>query len=370
MPEIYLDNHSGTKPYPHLIDRLALLYKEHYAHSGSFHIKGQNQSFLYAHALDSMRAAIGVASDDQCIFCEDPSLPISEVLFDLVKKSGKNHFLSTQIEENSLLQGLKNLEKFACTTRYLPLNTFGQVSKDALEASIGPKTSFLSLSWANPLTGVIQPVQELAEVCKEKGIVFHVDASYVIGKLYFRFQDTSINYLSFKGSSFHAPKGSGALFIKGKAPLVAPKNDTNLPLLATFSESLLESMNQFEHLCTETARLRDLFEKLIKDAISEVEVLFTKAERLPNTSVIAFPGIISEALLYMLNKKGVYATNGGVFSPPLSYILKSLRFDSLIADSALSFSLSYETTEADVIEAAKIIIATAKKLRMYSGQIL
>ncbi len=376
MPEIYLDNHSGARPYPALIDALALLYKKHFASLSSLHTKGDEQILPFNKAVDILYTSVGAKKEDLFIFCENGEIAINESIFsgyyEGTRNTGKNHFLTTQVENEAIIQSMKRLEKFGCATKYLPLNVNGQITKEVLEEHIGPRTAFLSLSWAHGLTGVIQPMEEIAAVCKEKGILLHVDASYILGKSYFRFQDYPIDFLSFSGDKIHAPKGTGGLFVKEGIPftrLIVGKGELNTPLVSALSYAAFETTHNFEHICTETARLRDLLEKEIQAEIKDAVIVFKNAERLPNTSVIAFPGVISEALLFELNYFGVYASIGGGMYPTLSTVLKGCRLDPILADSALSFSLSYETTEEEILLATQKIIAAVKKLKTYSQEI-
>lgn len=265
-----------------------------------------------------MHKILGANEDDLFVYSENPTdLALLSAFIGTARKTGRNHFLT--LEDN-------DLQDFGAVVKRLPLNGSGQVSLDALQDAISPRTCMLSLSWANGITGVIQPIADIARFCLEKEILLHVDATHIMGKIYFRFQDYPINYLTF----------SGGLLAKEKT--FVRKIQTNPhPLL---KETLLESIDNFEHLCTETARLRDLFEKL-----TEGNVLFEKVDRLPNISVVEFDGAHPDALLFLLKKKGL---------------------DAQIYNSALSFTFTHKTTQIEIEKMAEIILGCVKKLRTYS----
>lgn len=377
MDDIYLDNHSATKPYSSVLKQMMSFHEESWASLSSPHQLGQQQYLPTLTALSKIYSTMGATAQDGFYLSASGSEAISQVFMsvylDVVRESGKTHFLSTSMESAPFLWSLKRLEKLGCIGKTLSVNAQGQLTKQALEEAIRPKTCMLSLSWANPLTGVIHPLYEIAEVCKEKGIYLHVDASAMIGKYYFQFQDIKIDYLTFDGALFHAPRGCAGTLVRFPASfssLIVGQSSENTASLVALSESLEQTMLSFDHLCTETARLRDQFESKVVKAIPGAVVWMKDAERLPNTSCISFPGVVNELLLYLLNSKGVYASMGGGHFQKLSHLLTHCGADPVLAQCALSFSLSYETKEEDVVRAVDIIVQCYERLRTYSIEVV
>jgi cysteine desulfurase len=265
------------------------------------------------------------------------------------------------------------LQKLDCAVKLLPVDACGRIRKEVLEEAIKPRAALVSLSWASSLTGVIQPIEDLARICRAKGVKLHVDASAVIGKLFFRFKDAEIDYLTFDGDRFHAPKGSGGLFCRKECPLqplVMGSPNMNVAALVALGYAIEEAQQRFDALCTETARLRDQFETAILQVFPDARVFFQEIERLPTTSVIAFPGVAAEALLYALNRQGIYATIGGGNSQKLEHVLNACGVDVGLSGSAVSFALSHETREEEIDRAVAIIGKTALHLRAITGGLL
>ncbi len=372
---VYLDNHAAARPFPECIDTFLRSSKEYWGSIDSPHFIGQQQVYPLQKSVESLLSTLGAGESDEIFFTTGGAEGTYHVLFNtyvqIVRQTGKTLFLTTLIEEEATNLSLKRLEELGCAVKMLPLNSKGQVTKEILELAITPRTVIFSLSWANGLTGVIQPVSDLAEVCKEKNILFHLDVSYLVGKSFFRFQDLGVDFLTVEGSVIHAPQGTGLILARagsGMLPLI-PGRPESIAGGAALAQASLEMQDKFEHYCMEIVRLRDLLERGVLEGLPEAVVLFKEADRLPNCSVIAFPGVYSEALLYLLNAKGVYASNGGGKFQPLEKILLTIGIEKSIASSALSFSLSWDTTEADIESAVQSILSSAKQLKICSKEL-
>jgi cysteine desulfurase len=373
MRKVYLDHHTASRPHAAAIDAMLNLMREHWGSSAAPHQMGQELVPYLNKSYQAILEVLGAKEGGPFHFFHSGNEAINHLYLshhlEHVRSSGKNHLLTTSVEEASVLMSLKTLEELGCHRKILEVNSQGQLTPSALEAAINPRTSLLSLSWANGLTGVIHPIADLAEICKAKGIRLHVDASYVIGKLYFRFEDYPIDYLTFDGSLLHSPQGTAGLLMKeklGRSSVVG----VSVGGMAALSVALEENARLFDHLSLETARLRAKFEKQIQELIPDSVVLFQTAERLPNCSAIAFPGVESDALLFLLNRKGIYASLGGGRYQKLSHLLMASQVDEHLAQCALSFSLSYETTEEEVDAAVETIVACVKKLKALSQHLL
>jgi cysteine desulfurase len=373
MRKVYLDHHTASRPHMAAIDAMLKLMRYHWGSSAAPHQMGQELVPYLSKSYEAILEVLGAKEGDPFCFFHSGSEAINHLYLshylEHVRGSGKTHLLTTSVEEASVLMSLKILEELGCHRKILEVSSQGQLTPSVLEAAINPRTSLLSLSWANGLTGVIHPIADLAEICKAKGIRLHVDASYIIGKLYFRFEDYPIDYLTFDGSLLHSPQGTGGLLMKeklGRSSVVG----VSVGGMAALSVALEENVRLFDHLSLETARLRAKFEKQIQELIPDSVVLFQTAERLPNCSAIAFPGVESDALLFLLNRKGIYASLGGGRYQKLSHLLMASNVDETLAQCALSFSLSYETTEEEVDVAVETIVACVKKLKLLSQHLL
>lgn len=361
IKSIYLNNHTISRPFRPAIEKMISCFGADCTEEIDVHAKFLREQF-------------GAEEKDAFFFSSSGEDAISQVFLstymDFVRRTGKNHVLTPSMEESAIIDGLQRLEKVDCFHRILPVNSQGQLTREILEEAISPRTALVSLSWANGLTGVVHPITDLAHVCKEKGVLLHVDATYAIGKMYFRFQDLDAHFLTFDGCCLHAPPGTGGILVRSGTEFTPLHDSVNIPGSAALSSSIKTISEDFDRVCMETARLRNQLEQGIKNGFPEAVVFFEHAERLPNCCAIGFPGVAHDALLYMLQRKGVIATAGGGKFQQLSQVLTDCGIDPMVAQCALSFSLSYETTEEEIEQAVDAIVSSANKLRSISSKIM
>lgn len=323
--------------------------------------------------LATLYNMLGAGQEDCFHFTSGGRDAIEQIFFshyiDVIRQTGRNHILTLPVTETPLKQVLKQCEILGCSAKTLPLNAQGQIAKQALIETIRPRSSLISIPWADGLTGVIQPLHDIVEVCQQNQIRLHVDGTFALGKLFFRFEDLEVDFLSFDGAYLRAPIGTGGFIVRSPIKMER-KFDVLGSGLKSFTQSIENILQNFDHFSTETARLRDKFEKGMRNSYPEAHLFFQHVERLPTVAVIAFPGILSETLLYLLHKKGIFASRGGGYFPQLPEVLISYGIDPLLAHSALSFSLSEDTTEEQIDYAVEQISIIANKARLWSKEIL
>ncbi|HSX03981.1 MAG TPA: aminotransferase class V-fold PLP-dependent enzyme [Rhabdochlamydiaceae bacterium] len=259
---------------------------------------------------------------------------------DFIQQTGRTHLLFLESEEETILGPIKSLERFGIHGKMLPTNEHGQLTKGILEEAIKPRSAMLSLSWANSLTGVIHPIWDIMEVCKQKEVKLHLNLNSVIGKLYFSLQDIEADFFTC----------NGAIIAKEAfTPAFEDKSYDPMEKLNGLYSDLINARDQMDHLCTETARLRDKLESGIQEICSDSQILFKNVHRLPHIAVIDFPGVSAEALLYLLYYQGIDAKRAG--------------------QSTISFELCAQTTEKEIDCMVEAACSLAKKLQTYSEQL-
>lgn len=365
--EIYLDHQTVTRPSPTVVERMNHYFREKWGTLSAPHQKGLELYPDVDGALKKLYTLLGASDQSHFILTSGSSESIFQMLInfyiDEIRETGKNHLLTTAIEEAPILLSLSRLEEFGCVTRLLPADVRGCLQLDALDEAIKPKTSLLSFSGANALTGVIQPIHEIARRCHEKGIKVHVNASSMVGKFPISFEELGVDFLSFDGDKIHTPQGIGGLLQRKK-----PKQSSHhVAALAGLSLAVEEEIKRLEQFSMEAARLRDTFEAELKAALPDTLVLFQDADRLPHVSAVAFPGVMAESLLYLLHRRQVYASLGGGQYQKLSSQLRSCKMAEEICHSAVSFAISHETTEDDLAEALDVIVSSVRKLSTLSS---
>lgn len=367
---IHLDYAVQTRPSSFTINQMQPFLKRHWEALAAPYLKGEEPFCSIERSLADMERLLGAKEQDALFFSPTPLSDLYHFLYrKVIAENGKNHYVTTPIENQTMYALGSQLERVALYQKRASLNANGQLTPTLLEEALSPKTAFVSLSWANPLTGVIHPIWELSELCRGRGVLFHVDASPILGKLYFKFRELPIDCLTFDGAMVQGPKGSGGLLMEAALAAEADlfqEAELNSAALVGLGLAMNQLAASFDHLCMETARLRDRLEEGITDAIKDAQLLFAESERLPTTTVIAFPGIHQELLAFHLSEQGVYPSFGGGRWPFLKELLTSCQIDPRLAQCALSFSLSVETTQEEIDRAIGIIVDSAQRARTFS----
>lgn len=386
MPQtVYLDNSSTTKPSEKAISTMMPFLTHQWGIPSAPHYKGQELYPALIQSYKTLYEFLGAKEKDQFVFTSSGAEAINQVILSVYRgvtvQTGKNHYLTSSLDEAPAMMGMGKLEELGCVAQMIPASSSGFVTIQALADSITPRTALVSLSWANGLTGVIQPLTEIAALCKKRGILLHVDASHVLGKLYFDLEEVGADFISFNGDQFHAPTGTGGLYIKHGikcAPLIAGGSEQgglrgaplNMPALVALASAAKEALESRDLLCTEVARLRDRLEQGLIRIYPRASACFKSQEKLPHCTTMLFPGIVNESLLYYMNRKGVYASIGGGSFQQLALLLQACGIDEQLAHSALSFSLSRYTTDEEIDLALEVIQTSLQTLNQASQRLL
>lgn len=352
---IYLDNHSATQSCQASLERMGTYLRDHWAAPFAPHRLGQESAMAFQRCEPILLELVGASFPDQCYVTSTGAEAVGQVFWsifmEVARKTGKTHIILSELEDAVSMQCAKRLEELGCTIKIAPSRD-GQIDCEALEKLISPRTALISATMAHGLTGVIQPIGHLVELAQKHKVLLHLDANYAVGKYPL---DLAADYVTFSGDLIHSATPAGALFVKAGAPLtpLVLGSYPEVGAAAALAAAVQQGMFYLDTMALETVRLRDLFESLV-----EGEVLFQDTLRLPNTSLIAFPRVHQEALLYFLSRKGVFASMGGKRSARLS------------DETSLSFALSRMTTEEEIRKAAQIINEAVRKLRALSEAIL
>ena len=382
---IYLDNSTTSRPSDHAIARMMPYFTDQWGIPSAPHQKGHELHMALTDSFKEMYRFIGAHENDLFVLtssgAEAVNHVVSSVYRDVTVATGKNQFLTSATSEAPAIMSMERLEHLGCVAKLIPVNEKGFVTGKTLSEAISPRTALVSIPWADGLTGTIQPLEEIRDLCKQRGILLHLEATHVLGKLFYDLEEIQPDFITFNGDQLHAPKGSGGLYIKQGvkcSSFIAGGSDqaglragpVNMPSLVALAYAAKEASDNRDYLGTEIARLRDRLEKGIIKGVPEASVLFKKQERLPHCTTLTFPGIVAESLLFLLNRKGICASIGGGNFQQLALILKAAGISSMLAGSAISFSLSRYTQEAEIDRAVVIISESVNKLLSVSKKIL
>ena len=380
----YFDNSSVARPSPEAISKMLTFYTEKWGVTTQPNKMGQEINQPLSEALRSVYKLLGATDHDAVVMTSSGAEAINHAILstyqDVSLTDGRNHFITASTEDAPFLMSFNRLKAFGAATTFLKPDEHGIITPKAVLESITPRTAMIALSWSSGLTGVIQPIHEIAEICKLRGIRLLVDGTHVLGKLFFSLKEHSIDFFTFNGDQLHAPKGTGGLYIRSGiklSPFITGGMEqaglragtVNVPAIVGLGEAAKQLLEARDYFCTEVARLQMELESEMKKRIPEIMTLFEYEEKVPGVLTISIPGIVNEALLFALNQRNVFASIGGGSQQLLSHYLKTCGLDSRLSDSALSFTLSRETKEEEIAFAAKELEAVVKKLRKTSFHI-
>src|SRR5882724_6051095 len=362
---IYMDNHATTPVDPRVFEEMAPYFTEKFGNAAS-----RNHSFGWdaEEAVDKARQQVADlirATPKEIIFTsgatESDNLAIKGVA-EMYRERG-NHIITVVTEHKAVLDTCKHLEKTGYEVTYLPVDKFGMIDLDDLKRSIKNETILISIMMANNEIGVIQPISEIGKIAKEKGVLFHTDATQAIGKVPFNVNELGVDLASISAHKMYGPKGIGALYVRRKGPRVqlAPQIDggghergmrsgtlqvTGIVGLGKAAEIAGESMDE------EGNRLMRLREKLhagINSRIPEVYLNGHPEHRLPGNLNVSFAYVEGGALLMGISEIAV-SSGSACTSDSLkpSYVLKALGVGEELAHSSIRFGLGRFNTEEEV----------------------
>lgn len=368
---IFLDNATATKPSETALRAMWPFFETHFqAPSSPYELSDDLFPMLEA-AKKRIGALLHAKESDYAVLTASGGEAVSQVAMtvyrEVSQRTGKTHFVTSEIEDAPITEALLHLEEESCHVSFAKVNKYGQVTEESLIEALTPRTALFSISLVSGLTGVLQPISELSAICKERGVLLHIDVTHAIGKLQLNFEELNAAFITFNGEQLQAPRGTGMLFARGIKPVMLIHGATlQSAALVALGQAALEAENNLTLYGTEVARLRSLFEETLVLTCPFAKVLCDNAERAPHITVIAFEGIVNELLLFHLAKKKIFANIGGGLFRPLTAALQAMGAEPLLSMGAISFAFSKEITERDVIKAATIISETATRLKRLS----
>ncbi len=360
---IYFDNAATTSVSKTALDAMIPALTENYGNPSSLHALGQTSNQALDEARRTVAECLG-AQPNEIYFTSGGSEADNWAITQLAeqgKKKGKNHLITTTFEHHAVLHTVKRLEKNGFEVTYLDVHEDGIVRPEELAAAIRPETALVTIMYANNEIGTIQPIEELAKVCHEKGVLFHTDAVQAVGHLPINVKEQGIDLLSLSGHKFHGPKGVGALycrrgvrltnFIEGGAQERNRRAGTeNLPGICGMAAALKEAVDHLEENTRKVTAMRD---KLIEGirTIPCSRINGSLEHRLPGNVNACFEGIEGESLLLRLDLMGICASSGsactsGSLDP--SHVLLAIGLPKEIAHGSLRLSLDEVNTMEEV----------------------
>ena len=381
MTTIYADNAATTKLSKTALEAMMPYLTDNYGNPSSLHTVGQNAAESLFKARKTVADCIG-ADPKEIIFTGGGSEADNQALLtaaEIGARKGKKHIISDVIEHHAILHSLKRLEKMGYEVTLLPVDGEGRVDPESVRKAIRPDTALVSIMMANNEIGTIEPVKEIAAICRENGVLFHTDAVQAVGHIPVNVKDIGCDMLSLAGHKFHGPKGVGVLYarkgllvsslIEGGAQERGKRAGTeNIAGIVGLSVALKEATDNLETNMAKISKLRDrLIDGL--STISHSILNGSRNERLPGNVNMCFEGIEGESLLLLLDQKGICASSGsactsGSLDP--SHVLLAIGRIHDVAHGSLRLSLCEYNTEEEIETIIKAVPEVVDYLRRIS----
>lgn len=362
MRTVYLDNNATTAVAPEVRDIMLPYLGELYGNPSSMHTFGGQVGHAVEEAREKMAALLG-AQPSEILFTSCGSESDNTAIWSALQtQPEKRRIITTRVEHPAILSVCQYWERQGYHVTYLGVDARGRLDLDEYAAALSEDTALVSVMMANNEVGNIYPVERMAEMAREKGVLFHTDAVQAVGKVPLRLSGTAIDMLSLSGHKLHAPKGIGVLYIRrgvrfrpflrgGHQERGRRAGTENVPYIVGMGEAARLAAANMDAERRDVARLRDRLEAGLLKAIPDCMVNGDVENRLPNTSNIAFKNVEGEAILLMLDRLGICASSGsactsGSLEP--SHVLRAMGVPFNYAHGSVRLSLSRYTTEEEV----------------------
>jgi len=377
---IYLDNNATTRPAPEVVAAMLPFLTENWGNPSSVHRFGQRARQAIDEARGQLAQLLGCA-ETELLFTGGGTEAINTALRGLLAaRAPRRQIITTSVEHSASRELCRQLSREAATIVEIGVDRRGALDMDDLAARIGSETALVSIMWANNETGVLFPVDQIAHLCRERGVPFHCDATQAVGKLPVDFTALGFDAASIAAHKFHGPKGVGALFLRRglrMRPLLVggpqergrrggTENVAGIVGMGKAADLAKDALSATNGIWSAVAALRDRLEQSILTQIDDTHVNGRTDQRLPNTTNIGFAAIEAEAILLLLSERGVCASAGaacasGSLDP--SHVLQAMKIPARIAHGAIRFSLSRDTTPQEIDQALAILPAVIQRLR-------
>ncbi|MBP1737034.1 MAG: cysteine desulfurase NifS [Oscillospiraceae bacterium] len=371
---IYADNAATTPVSPSVLEKMLPFFSQSYGNPSSMYSIARDNKEAVEHARAQIASAIN-ADPNEIYFTAGGSESDNWAIKGIAQTQsarGKKHLITTNFEHHAVLHTMEELEKAGFEVTYLPVNEDGLVTAEQVAAALRPETALVSIMYANNEIGTIQPIAEIGELCRQKGVMFHTDAVQAVGAIPIDVKAEKIDLLSMSSHKFNGPKGVGALYIrKGIRPARLihgggqergqRAGTENVPGIVGMGQALENAIETMESKTAHLLEIRDYVVEAIEREIPRVRLNGHRTQRLPGNVNVSFQACEGESLLLFLDMAGICASSGsactsGSLDP--SHVLLAIGLPHELAHGSIRLTFGGQNT----LEEARHICEELKKI--------
>lgn len=380
MSTVYLDHAASTPVHPEVAKRMMNVMTSQYGNASSVHAFGREAKKIVNGARDEMASLLGCESDE-LVFTAGGTESDNLAILGLLESLGMEgkHVITSAIEHHAVLHTCHELERRGCAVTYVPVDHTGRVSVNDIENAIQDNTVLVTIMYGNNEVGTVQPIADIGELCRSRGIVFHTDAVQALGSETIHCRNLPVDMWSFSSHKINGPQGVGALVVRRGVSL-SPRligglqekkrraGTENMAGIVGFSAAVEWTLQNMEARIQHYRELRSTLLQGLRQEIGEDSfVINGNAEHyLPHILNISFPGAQTETMLMNLDMEGIAAASGSACtsgSLEISHVLQAMKLSDPVLRSAIRFSFGLGNTTQEMEYTAQKIATILNRLR-------
>lgn len=375
---IYLDYNATTPCAPEVVEAMLPYFSMHFGNAAS---KSHPYGWMAENAVEEAREKIANligAKAKEIIFTSGATESINLGIKGIFESylGEKQHYITCQTEHKAVLDTFAELKKRGAEVTYLPVNSLGEISLESLEKALLPQTKMVCLMWANNETGMTHPIQQIADICEKRNLVFFTDAVQAAGKI--PVFTKGIHLMALSAHKLYGPKGVGALYVRHNHGLPKPlaqihggghekgmrSGTLNVPAIVGFGKAAELRQQEMNREAERLKVLRDQLEHSLLE-IPGTTLNGSQENRLPHVTNISFAGVEGEELLRKVNQKVAVSSGSACtsISPKPSHVLQAMGVDPDLGRASIRFSLGRGTDEKDILDTVEWVRKVVKELR-------
>ena len=376
---IYLDNAASTPVDEKVIEEMLPYFREQYGNPSSIHRHGRLANTAIQNARKRIAALIN-ADSNEILLTSGGTESNNTAIYGIASQSKGKHIITSSIEHDAILEPCRRLEKEGYRISFLPVDKYGFVSPEDLKKEISNDTCLITIMYANNEVGTIQPIKEIAQIAREKNIIFHTDAVQAVGKTPVDVKELGIDLLSISSHKINGPKGVGALYIRNGvkiSPLILGGGQENGLRSGTENVASIVGFGMAcklakDNINQNTDHFKKLTTKLISRVLVEIPLTTLNGHtdaRIPNNTHFTFLGVSGEDLIIKLDENKISASTGSACSVKIqkaSHVLKAMGFSHEQVTGSLRLTVGITNTEQEIDETVDVLKKVVQELRAVS----